>query len=270
MRRPSPSLLLPLAILLSIGGAGRALAQADSAAGSVPSRSDSLASIDPQLPGSFISPSLKTSVGYLVDLPARYDSAGPERYPVLIFLHGIGERGNGGAELTKVDKWGLPRLAHHGERFPMIVISPQLPSNQKRWPVALIDELIDSISGAYLIDSTRIYLTGLSTGADGAWVYAVARPNRVAAIVPIAGEGSTSGICAMRNVAVWAFHGERDKDEPESHEQRLVDALNACQPPPAEPARLTVYAGAGHEVWSRTYDGSGGFDIFAWLLAHHR
>jgi hypothetical protein len=74
----------------------------------------------------------------------------------------------------------------------------------------------------------------------------------------------------MLGVAVWAFHGEDDRDEQLDDERRLVDALNRCQPPPAEPARLTVYGGAGHEVWSRTYDGSGGHDIYAWLLAHHR
>jgi predicted peptidase len=221
--------------------------------------------------GSFSSASLKTTVGYLVDLPGRYDTAGAERFPLLIFLHGIGERGNnGGAELSKVDKWGLPRLARRGARFPMILISPQLPATQKRWPVALIDELIAAVSEIYRVDGTRIYLTGLSTGADGAWVYAVARPGKVVAIVPISGQGNPAGICAMRDVAVWAFHGGEDKDEPPKHDQRLVEALNACQPPPAEAARLTVYPGAGHEVWSRTYDGSGGYDIYAWLLAHHR
>jgi predicted peptidase len=98
----------------------------------------------------------------------------------------------------------------------------------------------------------------------------VARPEVVAAIVPIASRASSQGICAMRGVAVWAFHGERDKDEKLEGEQRTVEALNACQPPPTELARLTVYPGAGHEVWSRTYDGSAGNDIYGWLLAHHR
>ncbi len=152
----------------------------------------------------------------------------------------------------------------------MIVISPQLPADQKHWPVALIDEVIAAASQAYRVDSTRIYITGLSTGAEGAWAYAIARPHVVAAIVPISGTGSPRGICVMREVAVWAFHGELDRDEPLGHEARLVDALNACQPPPGEPARLTVYPDAGHEVWSRTYDGSGGYDIYGWLLAHHR
>lgn len=257
--------------ILLVGAAGGALhAQADASPDSSARRADSLRALDAQVPGSFASASLKTTVGYLADLPAGYDTGAVERGPLLIFLHGYGERGDGATELAHVEKWGLPRLARRGARFPMIVISPQLPASQKRWPVALIDEVIAAVSSVYRIDSTRIYLTGISTGADGAWAYAVARPRVVAAIVPIAGAGSPEGICAMREVAVWAFHGGQDKDEALGHEQRMVDALNACQPPPAEPARLTVYPDAGHEVWSRTYDGSAGNDIFAWLLAHHR
>lgn len=245
-------------------------AQADSTPDSLARPVEGGRSLDAQVSGSFASHALGQTVGYLVDLPEDYTVGDHDQFPLLVFLHGIGERGNGAAELSRLDKWGLPKLAHKGARFPMIVISPQLPANQKHWPVALIDEVIASVSEAYRVDSTRIYLTGLSTGAEGAWAYAIARPRVVAAIVPISGTGSSREICAMREVAVWAFHGEQDKDEPVSHERRLVDALNACQPPPIEPARLTIYPGAGHQVWSRTYDGSAGNDIYAWLLAHHR
>lgn len=223
-----------------------------------------------QLPHEFPSASLGTAVGYYAYLPADYERRSQDRFPMLISLHGIGERGNGGSELPKLLKWGLPRLVQRGTDLPLLVISPQLPATQKRWPLALIDELIAEVTARFRIDASRIYLSGLSTGGDAAWAYAMARPSVVAAIVPIAAKGSVAGICAMRDVAVWAFHGELDKDERLESEQRLVDALNACQPPPAESARLTVYAGAGHEVWTRTYDGSAGNDIYTWLLTHHR
>lgn len=225
---------------------------------------------EPQRPYAFDSPSLGVRIGYYAALPTDDAERPDQALPVLLFLHGIGERGNGGSDLPKLWKWGPPALLHRGWRLPMLVISPQLPVSQNRWPVALIDELLASVSGTWHVDSSRIYLTGLSTGADAAWEYAVARPGVVAAIVPIAGAGTTDGICAMRDVAVWAFHGERDQDEKLEHESLLVAALNACQPPPAEPARLTVYSGAGHEVWSRTYDGTAGHDIYGWLLRHHR
>ena len=203
-------------------------------------------------------------------MPADYERRPDEGFPVLISLHGIGERGNGGSELPRLLKWGLPRLVQHGRGLPFLVISPQLPATERRWPVALIDELIADVAGRFRIDASRLYLSGLSTGGEAAWAYAVARPQVVAAIVPIAAKGSVEGICAMRDVAVWAFHGALDKDEKLESEQQLVDALNACQPPPDEPARMTVYPGAGHEVWTRTYDGSAGNDIYSWLLAHHR
>jgi len=235
-----------------VGATGGSLqAQEDQAPDSVARAIDSVRSVDVQLPGSFVSQALGTTIGYYADLPQQYTDRGEERSPLLIFLHGSGQRGNGTSELSRLNRWGLPKLAHKGARFPMIVISPQLPADQKHWPVALIDEVIAAASQAYRVDSTRIYLTGLSTGAEGAWAYAIARPHIVAAIVPISGTGSPRGICVMREVAVWAFHGEQDRDEPLGHEARLVDALNACQPPPGEPARLTVYPDAGHEVRQR-------------------
>lgn len=261
--------ILSLGILGLVVQPGHLCAQADSTPDSLAQPAEGVDSLDVQVPGSFTSHSLRKTVRYLVDLPKGYASHEANRFPLLVFLHGIGERG-GGAQLSRLNKWGLPKLAHKGARFPMIVVAPQLPGNQKRWPVPFIGEVITAVSAAYRVDSTRIYLTGLSTGAEGAWAYALARPQAIAAIVPIAGTGTLADICAMREVAVWAFNGELDKDEPPSRQQQLVDAINACQPPPIEPARLTIYPGAGHEVWSRTYDGSAGNDIFAWLLTHHR
>jgi len=216
------------------------------------------------------SASLGVTVGYLLQLPPDYSGRPADPFPLLVFLHGAGERGNGTTELGRLFKFGLPRIIRDGRRFPFVVVSPQLPATEKRWPVKLIDEVIAEARRQYRVDSLRIYLTGLSDGGDAAWTYAMARPEVPAAIVPMAATGSVSGICAMRRVAVWAFHGELDKDVPVGQEAKLVDALNACRPPPPEPARLTVYQGKGHLIWSRTYEGSAGVDIYAWLLAHRR
>lgn len=209
-------------------------------------------------------------VGYYLYLPPAYDRDTTTRFPLLVFLHGIGERGNGTSELPRVLKFGPPRSIERGRDFPFIIITPQLPARAGHWPVALVDEVVREAERTARVDSARIYLTGLSDGGDASWNYAMAHPSVPAAIVPIASEASPRGICAMRGVPVWAFHGERDRDVKLAVEQRLVDALNACQPPPDEPARLTVYAGAGHLVWTRTYEGSDSVDIYAWLLAHHR
>ena len=121
------------------------------------------------------------------------------------------------------------------------------------------------------IDTTRIYVTGLSLGGFGTWAYARAKPERVAAVVPIAGGGSTgTAVCAMRDVPVWAFHGDADGTVNVSSSTNSVNALNACSPPPAVAPRLTIYPGVGHDSWSRTYDGSAGHDIYTWLLNYRR
>lgn len=259
MPRFAPAVLT--AALLHVTGPGNLTAQAPSGTGT---------SADRLVPHQFSSPSLHAPIGYLEYRPPAPDSAPPGPVPVLIFLHGDGERGNGAGELSRLLKWGLPRFIAHGGAPPLTVIAPQLPLRLKRWPVVLIDELLAAVAESLPVDRARIYLTGLSTGGDATWAYALAHPGVVAAIVPIAASGGTDGICALRGVAVWAFHGERDQDEHLDGARRPVEALNRCDPPPPEPARLTIYAGAGHEVWTRTYDGSAGHDIYTWLLAHHR
>lgn len=223
-----------------------------------------------QQAGTFLSPSLGRRVGYYLYFPPGYGGDSAASLPLLVFLHGIGERGNGTTELPRVLKFGPPKLIERGRDFPFVVLTPQLPGNAEHWPVGLIDEAILEARRVARVDTTRIYLTGLSDGGDASWNYAMARPDIPAAIVPIASEASPKGICAMRQVPIWAFHGELDRDVKAAVEARLVDALNACVPPPVEPARLTLYAGAGHLVWSRTYDSPDSLDIYGWLLQHHR
>jgi hypothetical protein len=209
-------------------------------------------------------------VGEFAYLPDTVYADSAVRVPLLLFLHGAYEAGDGDLTLPRVLKHGPPRLIVEGRDFPFIVLAPQLPKRWKVWPTALLDAALADAREAWPVDSTRIYLTGLSDGADAAWQYAMVRPERVAAIVPIAARGSTAGICRMREVAVWAFHGERDSDTHVEAGRRLVDAYNSCRPSPPEAARMTVYPGATHDVWSVTYDGTGGYDIYGWLLAHHR
>lgn len=209
-------------------------------------------------------------VGYYLYLPDGYDRDSSARFPLLVFLHGAGERGNGTSQLPRVLKFGPPKLIEEGRDFPFVVVAPQLPGPGETWPVVLLDEVLAEVARHFRVDSTRIYLTGLSDGGDAAWAYAMARPSVPAAIVPIAAAGRPDGICAMRDVAVWAFHGERDKAVKLVEAQRLVKAFNGCVPPPVEPARLTIYAGAGHLVWTRTYADTVGVDVYSWLLQHHR
>ena len=223
-----------------------------------------------QPPMSLQSASLAAPIGYYAYLPEDHYLHPTQRFPLLIFLHGAGEKGNGTTELSRVLVHGPPKLIQQGQTLPFIVISPQLPASQGGWPVALVDELVARARLDYRVDTTRVYLTGLSMGGYGTWAYAEARPSVVAAVVPIAGAGNTGQACQMREVPVWAFHGDADGTVNVSGSIDMVNALNACLPAPSVTPLLTIYPGVGHDSWTRTYDGSAGHNVFAWLLTHHR
>lgn len=220
---------------------------------------------------SYESAALGATVGYYAYLPEAHYLDPDVRLPLLVFLHGSGEKGNGTTELARVTVHGPPKLVKAGRDFPFVIVSPQLPSSAGSWSAGLVDELVSRAVAAYRIDTTRIYVTGLSLGGYGTWNYARNFPGRVAAVVPIAGGGATgTAVCAMRDVPVWAFHGDADGSVNVSGSVNSVNALNACVPAPAVAPALTIYPGVGHDSWSRTYDGSAGHDIYTWMLAYHR
>lgn len=219
---------------------------------------------------SFQASSVNATIGYLWYAPETYRKSGTEQAPLLVFLHGSGEKGNGTTELNRVRVHGPPRLVHEGREFPFIVVSPQLPSSQGGWSSGLVKQLIDTLQTRFRVDASRIYITGLSLGAMGTWNFAVAHPTVAAAVVPIAGSGNPGNACTMRSVPVWAFHGDADGTVNISGSRSMIDALNACVPQPSATPRFTVYPGVGHDSWTRTYNGSAGHDIYAWLLTHRR
>ncbi|HKV07777.1 MAG TPA: Ig-like domain-containing protein [Thermoanaerobaculia bacterium] len=149
--------------------------------------------------------------GYYEYLPFGYDDSLPEDWPVVIFLHGIGERGNGTTELSKVLNQGLPKNINNGTRYPFLVISPQSPTTAGSWSVANLDSLVQFIKSNYQVDEDRIFLTGLSYGGIGTWSYARNNPEELAAILPLcaAPSGTPSG-ASLVNVPVWAFHSWGD------------------------------------------------------------
>jgi predicted peptidase len=230
-------------------------------------------------------------VDYWQFLPPRSHATKP---PVLIFLHGRGERARRSdpSELDRVLKHGPPKLVAAGNdlcfgRDCFLMLAPQAPPGhdwQSPSVVRIVDAMIDR-ARALGADRSRIYLTGLSMGGHGAWSYAAAAGERIAAIVPIAGAagGFTGCAIARAAVAVWAFHGAADEIVPPLGSIRGVREVNACKNPrPKERALLTLYRGVGHDSWTRTYDpqsrfdpktgrpSTNGIDIYRWLLRHHR
>lgn len=209
-----------------------------------------------------------TTVGYLSYLPPAYASSGND-FPLMIFLHGMGETGN---DLNKLLYYGPPNLIHWGKwptDRPLIVISPQNPSAfGSSWSPALVDEVINEVSAKYRVDKNRIYVTGTSMGGNGAWNYATTYPEKVAALVPICGWGTPSNACNMKNVPTWAFHNSGDPTVNVSGTTNMIDAIEKCSPSPWP--KETIYQKSGHDAWSMTYDLTAGHDIYSWMLSYSK
>jgi len=195
---------------------------------------------------------------YLLYLPKDY-SGKQQRWPLILFLHGAGERGD---NLDLVKKHGPPKLIEQGKQFPFIVLSPQCPADQW-WSSEVLINLLDEMVGAYKVDTERIYLTGLSMGGFGTWDLASLYPERFAAIAPICGGGRRYVADRLKDVPVWAFHGGKDPVVPLKESEEMVKAVKAA----GGDAKLTVYPDAYHDSWTAAYDNP---ELYDWFLSHHK
>jgi predicted peptidase len=194
---------------------------------------------------------------YLLFLPDGYNEQ--KSWPMILFLHGIGERGD---NLELVKKHGPPKIVEKQKDFPFIVVSPQCPEDSS-WIKEnnFLISLLDDIVARYKVDKDRIYLTGLSMGGYGTWSLASAYPECFAAIVPICGGGEPSAASKLKDMPVWAFHGVQDKVVSVKKSEEMVNAINAL----GGNAMLTVYPDAGHDSWTKTYDNP---KLYDWFLEH--
>jgi len=199
-------------------------------------------------------------LNYLLYIPDGYTSEG-KSWPLILFLHGAGERGDD-TELLK--KHGPPKLVSNGKKLPFVVVSPQCPADNW-WPNMLgeLNVLIDEITKQYNIDQSRVYLTGLSMGGFGTWSLATDRPDRFAAIAPICGGGTPYLTTRLRNVPTWVFHGAKDQTVSIEKSEEMVEALRKN----GGDVRFTVYPDAGHDSWTATYDNP---ELLEWFLSHRK
>ncbi|MDE0958946.1 MAG: dienelactone hydrolase family protein, partial [Planctomycetota bacterium] len=198
------------------------------------------------------------TVRYQLFLPSFFEKGEP--LPLMLFLHGAGERGE---DLDKVKQWGPPRFVPDRPDFPFIVVSPQCPKGQW-WDIVLLTALIDQIEQTYPIDADRIVVTGLSMGGYGSWRLAAATPERFAAIAPVCGGGDPETADSLVEIPVWNFHGSADNVVPEQRSLEMVAAIVAAG---GERVKHTSYAGVGHDSWKRAYAGD---QLWNWLLAQRR
>lgn len=241
------------ALLFTVPAGGQEKANASGQSGA--------ASTDGQSARSFEKEITRTlRLDYLLHLPEGYDKDEDKKWPLLVFLHGAGERGD---DLEKVKIHGPPKMVEGGEELPFLIASPQCPEGSW-WTDQPVLELIDELEDTLRVDPDRIYLTGLSMGGYGTWHFAAEAPHRFAAIVPICGGGVPYKMRRIPHLPVWAFHGAQDRAVPLEESQRLVEVLKKVG---NQQARLTVYPEAGHDSWTESYEN---LELYEWLLEHQR
>lgn len=238
--------------------------------------------------------STSAEYGYYIYLPGGYEETN-SKYPLLIFLHGKSERGDGSSNpdvLDKVLRNGPPKLIENGDwgpTYPMIVASPQYhgtTGNPDNWGAGYPDNLgnyIKYLIDEYQVNEKRIYLTGLSHGGNGVYDYLTQvddSVSRVAAAVPIAAWGPNGGFSKSQNTPIWVFVGENDTQNANTSKS-FIEKYNEQDPAPVYPAKISIYPGAGHDVWTRTYNNEGigqvadNYDpfetsIYDWMLLYER
>jgi predicted peptidase len=213
---------------------------------------------------------------YQVFVPDNWSSN--QKWPIILFLHGIGERGTDGLMQTQV---GIATaIRNDRSRFPAIVVMPQCLKEQI-WNKPDMQELALAALGAaakeFKGDPKRTYLTGLSMGGYGSWALAAAYPHKFAAVVPICGgilppddarkQADSDRIPYLEaakkigtKLPIWVFHGDADPDVPVSESRHMVEALKAA----GADVHYTEYPGVGHKSWDKAYADP---ELMTWLLS---
>ena len=195
---------------------------------------------------------------FWVWLPREYAQRSA-RWPLVVFLHGSGERGT---DLEKVKVHGPPKQVAQGLAYPAILVSPQLEDGL-RWDPERLHRLLGALKARLHIDPQRCLGTGLSLGGYGMWHWATTYPRDLAAIAPICGFGDPSKVAAMRGVPVRGYHGDQDKAVPLAPHVACVEALRAA----GGTASLTIYPGVGHDSWTPAYNDP---ELLPWLLSQRQ
>lgn len=198
---------------------------------------------------------------YLEYLPEDFDEN--KKYPVIIYLHGAGERGPGVVNVLKIH--GPIKEANAGMKMPFIVLSPQC-DYYKTWFEygERLCALAELCTQTPYMDKSRIYLTGNSMGGFGTWELAMLRPQIFAAIVPICGGGMPWNAPTLKDMPVWAFHCENDPGVNVQETKKMIAALGKCT---QVDVRVTYFPSDSHDAWTAAYQNP---DVYEWLLSHKR
>ncbi|HXG85787.1 MAG TPA: alpha/beta fold hydrolase [Pyrinomonadaceae bacterium] len=205
---------------------------------------------------------------YQIYIPARLQNR--ENTPVIVFLHGIGQRGSGG--FVPSTGAGGSLVHHYFAQIPAIILLPQCRAGSY-WSDPVMDKMVINALAQtveeFEADEARIYLTGVSMGGYGVWHLAAEYPEKFAALVSICGGSSITNGDRFASVArkvgktpAWLFHGADDRVVSVTESRQIVEALKAN----GGNIKYNEYAGVGHNVWMNAL---GEKDLMPWLLAQH-
>ncbi|MBE6553195.1 MAG: phospholipase [Ruminococcaceae bacterium] len=195
---------------------------------------------------------------YLVRYPAGYEKG--NRYPVILFLHGAGTRGN---DIGVLEQNAFFVVTDEHAEFPFISVAPHCASGTWFDCFERLQAFVRMIADAAFTDRDRLYLVGNSMGGYGAWQLAMSMPTYFAAVVPICGGGMYWNTGTLTELPIWAFHGEDDHVVFAEESKKMVNGVNQK----GGHARLTIYPDTKHNAWTPTYRN---YEVFRWLLSQHR
>lgn len=195
-------------------------------------------------------------MGYAVSYPKSLEK--DKKYPVIIFLHGVGTRGN---NLDMLFENPYFQITDKYSEFPFITVAPQCSEDTWFDMFEKLKGLVKHIYDMPFTDKNRIYVMGASMGGYATWQLAMSMPEYFAAIVPICGGGMYWNAYRLSALPVWAFHGAKDDCVFAEESRKIVDAVNKN----GGNAKLTVYPENSHDAWSDTY---GNHKVFEWLLTN--
>lgn len=204
---------------------------------------------------------------YVVFVPHDYkaDDTSDKRWPVIVFLHGAGERGDDGQKQVTV---GLgPAIRRREAQFPFIAVFSQCLPNG-RWQADSPDgdramAILAEVEKEYKTDRDRVYLTGLSLGGMGTWSLSMKYPDRFAALVPICGRGDTSQAAKIAKLPIWCFHGDADRAVTVEGSRSMIAAIKEAGGSP----RYSEFPYVGHNSWDPAYATG---ELYSWLLEQKR
>lgn len=192
---------------------------------------------------------------YLVKYPEGFSENG--KYPTLFFLHGAGTRGTNPDALRENAFFECTEKMN----LPFVIVAPLCSENTWFDLFEHLIALVKEVAKLPYVDEKRIYLTGNSMGGYGTWQLAMSMPEYFAAIVPVCGGGMYWNAWRLKNVAVWAFHGEKDDCVSPTETEKMMDIVKRA----GAEAKLTIYPEVGHNAWTPTYSNP---EVFEWLLKH--